>query len=80
MGHSGWRLKVPFTTKLELLPIASRPQLASLEMGPLVALRDVLTDIVEGCLGCGESRAWCLTDRGWFLILLCHVLHSSTLR
>jgi hypothetical protein len=49
-------------------------------MGPLVALRYVLTDIVEGGVSCGKSGTWCLTDGGWFLILLCHVLHSSTLR
>jgi hypothetical protein len=78
--NRGWRLQIPLTAPLQLLLIASRSKLSSLEMGSLVALRDVPAEIVERCVRRRSSRAWCLTDRGWFLILLCHVLHSSTLR
>ena len=73
-------LQVPFAARPKLLPIASVSKLASLEMGPLVALRDLFAEIVEGRLRRRSSGAGCLADRGWFLTLLSHVLHSSTLR
>jgi hypothetical protein len=39
-------------------------------MRPLVALGDLLSDIVEGLLCCRSPRAWFLTWRAWFLVLL----------
>jgi hypothetical protein len=64
------RLRVPFAAPLQPLLLARRPKLASLLMGPLVALSDLLSEIVEGLLCRRSPRAWFLTWRAWFLVLL----------
>jgi hypothetical protein len=53
-------LEVPLTTREDLLPLALGPKLASLLVGLLVALRDLLTKFVEGRRRCRPSRAWFL--------------------
>jgi hypothetical protein len=53
-------LKVPLTTREDLRPLPLSPELASLLMGPLVALSDLLTKFVEGRRRCRPSRAWFL--------------------
>src|SRR5207237_5050720 len=53
-------LVVPLTTRDDLLPLALGPKLASLLVGLLVALRDLLTKFVEGRRRCRPSRAWFL--------------------
>jgi len=63
-----------------LLPLAGRSKLASLLLGPLVALSDLLAEIVERRVRCRSPRAGFLTGRAWLLILLGHLLDSSSLR
>jgi hypothetical protein len=47
---AGWVLVVPVTALEQLLALTYRSKLASLLMGPLVALGDLPAEIVEGQL------------------------------
>lgn len=69
-AESLWRLRMRFAAPLQPLLLACCPKLSSLLMGPLVALSDLVSDIVEGLLCCRSPRAWFLTWRAWFLVLL----------
>ena len=50
--------KVLLTTREDLLAVARGPGLASLLVGVLVTLRDLLTEVVERRRRCRPSRAW----------------------
>lgn len=58
--RQGMFLKVPPPTCENLVSHALGPKLASLLVGLLVALRDLLTEFAEGRRRCRPSRAWFL--------------------
>ncbi|HEY1509268.1 MAG TPA: hypothetical protein VGF93_09725 [Solirubrobacteraceae bacterium] len=62
-----------------LLAIARRSKLASFLMGRLVALGDLPAQLVEGLIGRRTPWARFLARLSWFLSLLGHLLHSSSL-
>jgi hypothetical protein len=50
--------KISLTAREDLVAVARSPSLASLLVGVFVALRDLLTEVVERRRRCRPSRAW----------------------